>query len=88
MTMRRKLYVGNLPAATTDVELRTRFERFGTVESAIVLRDIATGRSQRCGFVEMSSDAEARSAIERLNMTQYEDAVISVRQAPSEESLR
>ncbi len=86
--MRRKLYVGNLPAATTDVELRTRFERFGTVESAIIVRDITTGRSKRCGFVEMASDAEARSAIERLNMTQYEDAVISVSQAPAEKSVR
>lgn len=88
MTTRRKLYVGNLPAATTDVELRTSFERFGTVESAIVVRDTATGRSKRCGFVEMASDAEARSAIERLNMTLYEDVVISVRQARAEESVR
>jgi cold-inducible RNA-binding protein len=84
MITKKRLYIGNLPAATTDTELRTRFERFGTVESAIVVRDVETGRSKRCGFVEMASGAEARAAIEQLNMTQYEDVVISVREAPAE----
>ena len=86
--MNRRLYVGNLPAATTDTELRTRFERCGAVESAVIVRDSATGRSKRCGFVEMSNGAEARSAIERLNMTQYEDVVMSVSAAQPEEQAR
>ncbi len=86
--MNRRLYVGNLPATATDTELRTRFERCGTVESAVIVRDTATGRSKRCGFVEMSSHAEARAAIERLNMTQYEDVVMSVSAAQLEKQAR
>ncbi len=84
MIMKTRLYIGNLPASTTDTELRTKFERFGTVESAVVVRDGDTGRSKRCGLVEMGSGAEAKTAIERLNMTQYEDVVISVSEAQAE----
>jgi RNA recognition motif-containing protein len=88
LTIMKTLYIGNLPASTTDVDLRMRFERFGTVESAIVVRDAETGRSKRCGFVKMGSSTEARAAIDRLNMTQYEDVVISVSEARSEQQVR
>jgi RNA recognition motif-containing protein len=84
----KTLYIGNLPASTTDMDLRMRFERFGTVESAIVVRDAQTGRSKRCGFVKMGSSTEARAAIDRLNMTQYEEAVISVSEARAEQQAR
>jgi RNA recognition motif-containing protein len=76
-----KLHVGNLPSSATEMDLRAKFGRFGTVRSAIVVTDAETGRSKRFGFVEMASDAEARMAIDRLNMTQYEEKIMSVSQA-------
>lgn len=79
--MNRKLYVGNLPPSVTEIDLREKFGRFGTVESAAVPTDAETGRSKRFGFVEMASDSEARTAIARLNMTLYEDVIISVSEA-------
>lgn len=76
--MTTKLYLGNLPLSATEADLRLKFGRFGTVESVTIVADVTTGRRTRYGLVDMASEDEARAAISRLNMTQYEDAVISV----------
>jgi RNA recognition motif-containing protein len=65
--MGRKLYVGNLSYNTTDESLSAAFAQFGTVESARIIMDRETGRSKGFGFVEMSTDDEARSAVEGLD---------------------
>jgi RNA recognition motif-containing protein len=60
----KKLYVGNLPFTITESELRTLFERHGTVESVSVITDRETGRSRGFAFVEMdasSADAAMRA---------------------------
>lgn len=79
--MARRLYIGNLPVSATEADLRLKFAQFGTVESAIVVKDSETGRSKRFGFVEMANDTEARAAISRLNMTQYDGVIMSVNEA-------
>jgi cold-inducible RNA-binding protein len=63
IAMEAKLYVGNLPYTTVDADLQTLFSQAGTVKSAQVIRDRASGRSKGFGFVEMSSTDEAQSAI-------------------------
>jgi cold-inducible RNA-binding protein len=65
--MAHKLYVGGLSFETTDAELRALFEQAGKVESAVVITDKFSGRSKGFGFVEMSTNAEARQAISELN---------------------
>jgi hypothetical protein len=60
--MGTKLYVGNLSYQTQESDLREHFGQFGTVVSANVITDRDTGRSRGFGFVEMSTDEEARSA--------------------------
>ena len=65
--MGKKLYVGNLSFATTDEQLAELFAQAGSVESARIITDRDTGRSKGFGFVEMSSDTEAASAIEKFN---------------------
>jgi len=79
--MSRKLYVGGLSFETTDAELRTLFEQAGTVESATVITDRLSGRSKGFGFVEMSTDAEARQAITELNGKTLEERTIAVEEA-------
>lgn len=76
--MSSRLYIGNLPHSATEDGLRLLFGRVGTVRSATIVTDKIDGRRRRFGYIEMSSDAEAKSAIGRLNMTQYEDRVMSV----------
>jgi RNA recognition motif-containing protein len=58
-----KLYVGGLPYSTTSEELREHFGRSGTVVSATVVTDRFSGQSRGFGFVEMSTEAEAKAAI-------------------------
>ena len=62
--MEKKLYVGGLSYDTTEDTLKETFAEAGTVESASVIIDRMTNRSKGFGFVEMSSDEEAKKAIE------------------------
>ncbi|HEY5527473.1 MAG TPA: RNA-binding protein, partial [Candidatus Anoxymicrobiaceae bacterium] len=59
-----KIYAGNLSYNVSNEDLRAAFAQFGTVDSADVIMDRATGRSKGFGFVEMSDATEAKAAIE------------------------
>ena len=84
--MGKKLYVGSLPYSTTDEELKSLFSQAGTVETANVIMDKFSGRSKGFGFVEMSSDEEAKKAIETMNGAQVGERTIIVNEArPMEE---
>ena len=65
--MNNKLYVGNLPYTTTEEDLRKFFAEAGSVESAAIITDKISGRSKGFGFVEMSSEEEAKKAIESFD---------------------
>ena len=65
--MGNKLYVGSLPYSTTEQELSDLFGQHGTVQSAKVITDRYTGKSRGFGFVEMSTEEEAKNAITALN---------------------
>ena len=65
--MGSKLYVGNLPYGVRDHDLEQAFIQFGVVASAKVMMERETGRSKGFGFVEMSSENEAQSAIQNMN---------------------
>jgi len=61
------IYVGNLPREATEEDLRKAFEAFGQVTSAKIITDKFTGDSRGFGFVEMSNNSEAQSAISGLD---------------------
>jgi len=63
--MGSKIYVGGLPYATTESQLDDLFAPHGTVESVRVITDKFTGQSRGFGFVEMSTDEEAKAAGQR-----------------------
>ena len=65
--MAKKLYVGNLSYHTSEDALRNLFSAFGNVESAKIIIDRDSGNSKGFGFVEMSTDDEARAAIAGTN---------------------
>jgi RNA recognition motif-containing protein len=84
--MGKKLYVGNLTYGVTDTTLAQVFEAHGTVQSAQVIMDRATGRSKGFGFVEMGSEAEAQAAIQALNGKENDGRALTVNEAkPREE---
>ena len=76
-----RIYVGGLPYQTTEQDLLDLFAQVGHVTSATVITDRASGRSKGFGFVEMSNDQEARTAIERLNGTILGNRTIVVNEA-------
>jgi RNA recognition motif-containing protein len=76
--MEAKLYVGNLPYTTVDDDLQNLFSQAGTVKSAQVIRDRASGRSKGFGFVEMSSSEEAQSAITMFHGKDYSGRPLTV----------
>ena len=83
--MASKLYVGRLPYATTDDQLKDLFSAHGSVVSAVIIMDRETGRSKGFGFVEMSSDDEAKAAVAALNNSEVEGRQIVVSEARPQE---
>ncbi len=76
--MEAKLYVGNLPYSTVDADLQSLFSQAGTVKSAQVIKDRQSGRSKGFGFVEMSSEEEAQSAITMFHGKDYSGRPLTV----------
>ena len=79
--MGSKLYVGGLPYSATQDELTELFSAHGTVASANIISDKFTGQSRGFGFVEMSSEDEAKAAIEALNSTEFGGRTLTVNEA-------
>ena len=84
--MGKKLYVGNLSYETSQTDLESMFGAHGTVESVQIINDRDTGRSKGFGFVEMSSDAEAQSAIGTLDGKDCGGRALKVNEAKPRES--
>ena len=79
--MNRKLYVGNIAYETTESDLEQLFSQSGTVESVRVMRDMATGRARGFAFVEMASEADAQTAINRLHEKRFGGRTLTVNEA-------
>ncbi len=79
--MGSKIYVGGLPFSATDSQLNDLFAPHGTVESAHVITDRSTGQGRGFGFVEMSTEQEAKAAIGALNGTQMDGRTLTVNEA-------
>jgi RNA recognition motif-containing protein len=87
--MATKLFIGSLAWATNDDSLKEFFSQAGTVVSASVIMDRETNRSKGFGFVEMSSDEEAKKAVDELNGKDLDGRAIVVNEArPREDRPR
>jgi RNA recognition motif-containing protein len=79
--MAKKLYVGGLPYRSTDADLKAHFEQAGPVESAVIIMDKMTGRSKGFGFVEMSNDSDADTAVQMFNGKDFDGRSLTVNEA-------
>ena len=80
--MGKRLYVGNLPFSTDEASLRQLFETDGRkVTEVKIVSDRDTGRSRGFGFVEMSTDDEAKAAIEAFNGHNFGGRTLTVNEA-------
>lgn len=83
--MGSKIYVGGLPYSASEQQLSDLFTDHGSVASARIITDKFTGRSRGFGFVEMTTDDEAKTAIEALNGTQMDGRTLTVNEARPQE---
>lgn len=79
--MSPKLYVGNLDYSVTGDQLGELFAQAGKVLSAVVISDKYSGRSKGFGFVEMSTEEEAKKAIEMFNEKDFQGRNMVVNEA-------
>jgi RNA recognition motif-containing protein len=79
--MSTKLFVGSLSYSVNDDQLKDAFAAAGTVVSAKVIIDRDTGRSKGFGFVEMSTDEEAKAAVDLVNGKEIEGRAVAVSEA-------
>lgn len=79
--MINKLFVAGLPYSVTDDQLSEHFASAGTVTSAKVITDRSSGQSKGFGFVEMSTEEEAKKAIETMDGTDFGGRTIIVKEA-------
>ena len=79
--MATKLFVGNLSFNVTAADLETLFGQAGVVASVNLISDKLSGKSRGFGFVEMGSQAEARTAIERFNGYELQGRALTVNEA-------
>jgi RNA recognition motif-containing protein len=75
------IYVGNLSYDVSEENLRQAFEAFGQVSSARIVKDKYNGQSRGFGFVEMSVQSQAQTAIKSLNGKELLGKQISVSEA-------
>lgn len=86
MSENNKLYVGNLPFASTAQDLEALFGQVGTVSVVEIIFDKFTGRSRGFAFVTMASGDEALQAVEKFHGHEIEGRALAVNIArPREE---
>ena len=57
------IFVGNLSPDATEQDIRSMFDKHGTVERFRIMTDRETGQPRGFAFVEMTEDTAAETAI-------------------------
>ena len=86
MSENNKLYVGNLPFASTAQDLEALFGQVGTVSVVEIIFDKFTGRSRGFAFVTLASGEEAQAGVDKFHGYEIEGRALAVNIArPREE---
>ena len=67
-----------MPRTSTLHEIEGLFRPFGLVASVVITKDPVTGKNTGCGTVEMDTESDAQTAINRLNFSQFGGRTIGV----------
>uniref|UniRef100_A0A5B6YUX9 Polyadenylate-binding protein n=1 Tax=Davidia involucrata TaxID=16924 RepID=A0A5B6YUX9_DAVIN len=66
------VFVKNFSETVTDEDLKKTFDKYGSITSAVVMRD-ADGKSRCFGFVNFQNPDSAAAAVENLNEASFND---------------
>ena len=69
--MSKRLHIDNLPLSAKPGELRSLFEQYGEITSAIVTEDPESGRPRGFAFVEYEAASSAAMARQALDGHEY-----------------
>jgi cold-inducible RNA-binding protein len=84
--MGTKIYVGNLPYTCDEEQLRTLFaEDNRSVAEVAIITDRMTGQPRGFAFVQMSSDDDAKRAIDALHGFVFGGRTLTVNEARARE---
>lgn len=75
------MYVSNLGFGLQDEDLRKLFADYGDVSSAKIIVDKFTNKSRGFGFVEMTDNNAAQTAIKEVNGKMVDGRPIKVSEA-------
>ena len=76
-----EIYVGHIAGTVTEDEVRKLFSVVGTVASVHLVIDPGSGEFRGCGYVRMSTEEEAREAVDLLDGAMLGDRLIVVKAA-------
>ncbi|HEX7152035.1 MAG TPA: RNA-binding protein [Thermoanaerobaculia bacterium] len=76
-----KIYVGNLSKQVTDAQLNELAVPYGTLVSVAVATEKNSGDSKGFGFIEYSTEDEARAAITGLDGREVNGQPLKVNEA-------
>ena len=77
----KNIFVGNLNFGTTEQDIRSLFEAYGSVDRVNIVTDRDSGQSRGFAFVEMSNDAEGNNAIAAINGRELGGRALNVNEA-------
>lgn len=79
--MNTKLYVGNLPPAVSEADLRGLFSQAGTVTEVTLVLDPVSGQSRGYAFVTMATPEFAAAALRDFHSYDLAGRLITVTEA-------
>jgi cold-inducible RNA-binding protein len=77
----KNIFVGNLSFGSTEQDIRSLFETYGTVDRVNIVTDRDTGQPRGFGFVEMGDDGEGERAISGVNGHEVGGRALNVNEA-------
>ena len=75
------IYVGNLSFDTTEQDVRSLFEPYGTVDRVNIVTYRDTGQPRGFAFVEMPNDAEGDKAVAAIHGRDAGGRILAVNEA-------
>lgn len=78
--MDKRLYVGNIPYSVTSKELEDLFSQAGSVVNVRIITR-PDGKSKGFGFVEMSTQEDAKVAVEKFDQYKFQNRTLKVNEA-------
>ncbi len=76
-----RVFVGGVPYAATEEELKAHFAQAGNVVSVFMPIDRETGKKRGFAFVEFENEADMNKAVDMFNQTEFGGRTISVNAA-------